>query len=355
MAHNEIEKARDEIKKYFSGDGEIIFTSGGTESDNMAIISSCSKMKKKPVKIITSRIEHPAVLNTCKRLLDLGYEVIMVDNDDKGLISTEDLSDKLDENVAIVTIMTVNNEVGTIEPVKEISNIIKRFNENNKTNIIFHSDAVQAFGKIKMSDSIFDLVSISSHKIHGPKGVGALYMKNNLRLNPFITGGGQENGYRSGTENVAGIAGLGLATKMAYDRLSKNQEDMIAINNYLIQGINDEIKDVSINGVENMGYSLDDSGLRLPNILSISILGTRGEVILHTLEQDKIFISTGSACSSHNSKESHVLKAMNKNHREIEGTIRLSFSENNRIEDMDIVIDRLKSAVNKFRRIGSFR
>ena len=355
MAHNEIEKARDEIKKYFSGDGEIIFTSGGTESDNMAIISSCSKMKKKPVKIITSRIEHPAVLNTCKRLLDLGYEVIMVDNDDKGLISTEDLSDKLDENVAIVTIMTVNNEVGTIEPVKEISNIIKRFNENNKTNIIFHSDAVQAFGKIKMSDSIFDLVSISSHKIHGPKGVGALYMKNNLRLNPFITGGGQENGYRSGTENVAGIAGFGLATKMAYDRLSKNQEDMIALNNYLIQGINDEIKDVSINGVENMGYSLDDSGLRLPNILSISILGTRGEVILHTLEQDKIFVSTGSACSSHNSGESHVLKAMNKNHREIEGTIRLSFSENNRIEDMDIVIDRLKSAVNKFRRIGSFR
>ena len=176
-----------------------------------------------------------------------------------------------------------------------------------------------------------------------------------MRLNPFITGGGQENGYRSGTENVAGIAGLGLATKMAYDRLSKNQEDMIALNNYLIQGINDEIKDVSINGVENMGYSLDDSGLRLPNILSISILGTRGEVILHTLEQDKIFVSTGSACSSHNSKESHVLKAMNKNHREIEGTIRLSFSENNRIEDMDIVIDRLKSAVNKFRRIGSFR
>lgn len=355
MAHNEIENARDEIKKHFSGDGEIIFTSGGTESDNMAIISSCLKMKKKSNKIITSRIEHPAVINTCMRLEEFGYKVVMVDNDENGCVITKDLSEKLDENVSLVTIMTVNNEVGTIEPVREISNVIKRFNEKNNTNIIFHTDAVQAFGKLKMSDAWFDLISLSAHKIHGPKGVGALYMNRNLRLKPLITGGGQENGYRSGTENVSGIAGLGLATKMAYDNLKKNQENMVALNKYLIRGIAEEIPDVYINGAKDVGYTLYDAGQRSPHILSISILGTRGEVILHTLEQDQIFVSTGSACSSHNSSESHVLKAMNKSHEEIEGTLRLSFSEYNRTEDMDIVIDRLKAAVNKFRKIGSLR
>lgn len=354
-AHNELENARKEIDKYFSEDGDIIFTSGGTESDNMAIFSSCMKMRKRANKIITSHIEHPAVLNTCKNLENYGFELIKIENDDRGIFSLESLKDNLDKDVCLVTLMTVNNEVGTIEPISEISEIIRNFNKENGTDIIFHTDAVQAFGKIKLDKSLFDLASVSGHKIHGPKGIGALYMDKKLRLMPLLNGGGQESGFRSGTENIPAIAGFALASKLTHENLSNNQTKLSKLNEYFIRGLSEEICDYSINGVSDLGFSLDDSGLRLPNILSISFHGTRGEVILHILEQDEIYVSTGSACSSHSNSDSHVLKAINKNHKEIEGTLRFSFSEFNTINDMDIVIDRLKLAINRFRKLGSFR
>lgn len=354
-AHNELEDARKEIGKYFSKDGDIIFTSGGTESDNMAIFSSCMKMRKRTKKIITSYIEHPAVLNTCKNLENYGFDLIQIENDDRGFFSLESLKDNLDKDVCLVTLMTVNNEVGTIEPISEISEIIRTFNEENGTDIIFHTDAVQAFGKIKLDKSLFDLASVSGHKIHGPKGIGALYMDKKLRLMPLLNGGGQESGFRSGTENIPAIAGFALASKLTNENLFNNQSKLTKLNEYFIRGLSEEICDYSINGVTDLGFSLDDSGLRLPNILSISFHGTRGEVILHILEQDEIYVSTGSACSSHSNSDSHVLKAMNKNHKEIEGTLRFSFSEFNTIDDMNIVIDRLKLAINRFRKLGSFR
>lgn len=354
-AHNELENARKEIGKYFSEDGDIIFTSGGTESDNMAIFSSCMKMRKRAKKIITSQIEHPAVLNTCKNLENYGFELIKIENDDRGIFSLESLKDNLDKDVCLVTLMTVNNELGTIEPISEISEIIRNFNKENGTDIIFHTDAVQAFGKIKLDKSLFDLASVSGHKIHGPKGIGALYMDKKLRLMPLLNGGGQESGFRSGTENIPAIAGFALASKLTHENLSNNQTKLSKLNEYFIRGLSEEICDYSINGVSDLGFSLDDSGLRLPNILSISFHGTRGEVILHILEQDEIYVSTGSACSSHSNSDSHVLKAINKNHKEIEGTLRFSFSEFNTINDMDIVIDRLKLAINRFRKLGSFR
>lgn len=354
-AHNELENARKEIGKYFSEDGDIIFTSGGTESDNMAIFSSCMKMRKRANKIITSHIEHPAVLNTCKNLENYGFELIKIENDDRGIFSLESLKDNLDKDVCLVTLMTVNNEVGTIEPISEISEIIRNFNKENGTDIIFHTDAVQAFGKIKLDKSLFDLASVSGHKIHAPKGIGALYMDKKLRLMPLLNGGGQESGFRSGTENIPAIAGFALASKLTHENLSNNQAKLSKLNEYFIRRLSEEICDYSINGVSDLGFSLDDSGLRLPNILSISFHGTRGEVILHILEQDEIYVSTGSACSSHNNSDSHVLKAMNKNHKEIEGTLRFSFSEFNTIDDMNIVIDRLKLAINRFRKLGSFR
>lgn len=354
-AHNELENARKEIGKYFSEDGDIIFTSGGTESDNMAIFSSCMKMRKRANKIITSHIEHPAVLNTCKNLENYGFELIKIENDDRGIFSLESLKDNLDKDVCLVTLMTVNNEVGTIEPISEISEIIRNFNKENGTDIIFHTDAVQAFGKIKLDKSSFDLASVSGHKIHGPKGIGALYMDKKLRLMPLLNGGGQESGFRSGTENISAIAGFSLASKLTHENISNNQAKLSKLNEYFVRGLSEEICDYSINGISDLGFSLDDSGLRLPNILSISFHGTRGEVILHILEQDEIYVSTGSACSSHSNSDSHVLKAMNKNHKEIEGTLRFSFSEFNTIDDMNIVIDRLKLAINRFRKLGSFR
>lgn len=354
-ASNYLEQAREEIEKHFSGNGKIIFTSGGTESDNMAIISACLKNKRCANKIITSKLEHPAVLNTVKRLKDFGFEVIYLDNDDKGCVLIDSLRENLAKDVALVTIMTVNNEVGTIEPVSQISEIIKSFNKEKGANIIFHTDAVQAFGKIRLDEANFDLVSMSAHKIHGPKGVGALYIDKNLKMQPFITGGGQESGYRSGTENVPGIAGFGLAAKMSYDNFDIKQNEMRKANEYLYNGIMNQIRDVRLNGCEDIGLALKNYGLRSPGILSLSFAGTRGEVLLHTLEQEGIYVSTGSACSSHDTGDSHVLTSIGLKHKEIEGTLRFSLSEFNTIQDMDYVIDKVKTAVERFRRLGSFR
>ena len=354
-AGNLLYDARRQVEDLLPPAGHVIFTSGGTESDNMALLSSARRLRRRGNRIVTTKVEHPAVLETCRRLKDDGFEVVYLDTDTDGYVEPQTIKAALDDTTIIVSIMAVNNEVGTIEPVSQVGGIVRDFNRANGTDIIFHTDAVQAFGKLAMDSLEADLISASGHKFHGPKGTGFLYMKKRHKLPPLITGGGQEGGFRSSTENTPGIAGLGLAAQMSCSDQMMKISRIGMVNNYLLSGLRAEISDIVVNGPEELGYSLQDCGKRCPSVLNISFEGTRGEVLLHTLEQDGIYVSTGSACSSHKTGDSHVLQAMSMNHKEIEGALRFSFSEFNTAEEMDFVIDRTKTAVERFRRLGSFR
>ena len=354
-AGNLLYDARRQVEKLLPPAGNVIFTSGGTEADNMALYSSARKLRRRGNKIITTKVEHPAVLETCKRLAEDGFEVVYLDVDVDGYVEEQAVKAALDDNTIIVSIMTVNNETGTIEPVSAVSRTVREYNRALGTEIIFHTDAVQAFGKLSLDGLDADIICASGHKFHGPKGTGIMYVKKRHKLPAFITGGGQEGGLRSSTENTPGIAGIGLAAEMsAADQMMKISR-MGMVNNYLLSGLRSEISDIIVNGPEELGYSLEDHGRRCPTVLNVTFEGTRGEVLLHTLEQDGIYVSTGSACSSHKTGDSHVLSAMSMTHKEIEGAIRFSFSEFNTVEEMDEVIARTKTAVERFRRLGSFR
>ncbi|QHI73328.1 cysteine desulfurase family protein [Aminipila terrae] len=335
-------------------DDEIIFTSGGTEADNTALLGAASARKRRGKKIITSTIEHPAVLETASKLENLGFTVEYLDVDENGSVNPEALQEAMTEDTILISVMGVNNEVGTIEPVKEMVQIKDKYNKEHGTDILFHMDGVQSFGKLSHMINGIDMISVSGHKIHGPKGIGALYVRKGLMIEPYLIGGGQEKHMRSGTENVPAIAGFGQAAKLTDDNLECRIKNMSAARNYLMEGIKAEIKDIKINSVEKDSF-VWDSGMCCPSVLNISFLGTRGEVLLHTLEQEEIYVSTGSACSSNKKGQSHVLKAMGLKDKEIEGAIRFSFSEFNTIEEMDYVLGHLKDAVARFRRLGSFR
>lgn len=335
-------------------DDQLIFTSGGTEADNTALIGAMSARKRRGKKIITTCVEHPAILETVSRLEKLGFIVEYLPVDKKGLVCIESLERALTEDTILVSVMGVNNEVGTIEPIKEIVQIKNDYNKANGTDILFHTDAVQAFGKLPTLSNGVDMISVSGHKIHGPKGIGALYIRKGLMIEPYLIGGGQEKHMRSGTENVPAIAGFGQAAKMAKDNFVNRMQNMAMVRNYLLDGIKTEIRDIKINSPENHSINWE-SGMCCPSVLNVSFLGTRGEVLLHTLEQADIYVSTGSACSSNKKGQSHVLKAMGLKDNEIEGAIRFSFSEFNTIDEMEYVLENLKTAVNKFRKLGSFR
>ena len=354
-AGNLLYDARKQIEELLPPAGNVIFTSGGTEGDNMALVSAARKLRRRGNRIITTKVEHPAVLETCKRLADDGFVIDYLDVDVDGYVEEQAVRAALDDNTIIVSVMSVNNEVGTIEPVFPVSRTIREYNRQNGTDIIFHTDAVQAFGKIPMDTLEADVIVASGHKFHGPKGTGFIYIRKRHKLPPFITGGGQEGGLRSSTENTPGIAGLGLAAEMSASEQMMKISRMGMVNNYLLNGLKTEISDIIVNGPEELGYTLQDHGRRCPTVLNVTFEGTRGEVLLHTLEQDGIYVSTGSACSSHKTGDSHVLSAMSMTHKEIEGAIRFSFSEFNTIEEMDEVIARTKTAVERFRRLGSFR
>ena len=316
---------------------EIVFTSGGTESDNMALYGIAQAKKREGKKIITSKVEHPAVLEACKVLEKEGFDVTYIGVDDQCRLDTTQLRAAIDDQTTLISIMAVNNETGTIMPIEEIGRL--------KGRAVFHTDAVQGFGKVNLKNTRADLISVSAHKIHGPKGIGALYVKKGVNLPAFIVGGGQERHMRSGTENVPGIIGFGAACQIAMSDIDGRMEKMAAARNYLLAGICDQISDIRVNSPEDGAAS----------VLNISFLGTRGEVLLHTLEQDQIFVSTGSACSSNKKGGSHVLAAMGLSDKEIEGAIRFSFNEFNTTDEMDYVIDKVKTAVERFRRLGSFR
>ena len=320
---------------------EIYFTSGGTESNNIAVQSMVKKMENRGKHIISTRIEHPSVLNTIKHYEEEGFEVSYLDVDSKGQISLEDFAKHLREDTILVSIMHVNNEIGSIEPIEKIRDILKEKN----CQALFHVDGVQGFGKVDISlkDYGIDAYSFSGHKIYGPKGVGGLYIDRNAKLSPIIYGGNQEMGLRSGTENLNAIIGLGEATRLIRENFKEERQHAQILKEYMVEKINENIDDIRVN------TSLDETSS--PYILNISIKNIRAEVLLHYLEMEEIYISTSSACSSKGTDKSHVLKAIGLDDNYIEGTIRICFSHNIRREDLDYTIEKMKKSVEEIRRI----
>ncbi|MBQ8590158.1 MAG: cysteine desulfurase [Firmicutes bacterium] len=323
---------------------EIFFNSGGTEGDNTAIFGAVNARRHQGNKVITTSVEHPAVLEAFKELKRQGYETVLLDVDRQGRLDLEQLERELDENTVLVSVMMVNNELGTVQPLEEVGRLIKEANAKWGKNILFHTDAVQAWGKeeIDVKKLPVDMLSVSGHKIHGPKGIGALYVRKGTNIPSLIFGGGQEKGFRSGTENVPFIVGLGLAAKLAEEERKTKLEHLRTMRNKLMTGIEETIENAVINSPREENYS--------PAILNVSFPGCRGEVLLHMLEQKDIYVSTGSACSSHK-KGSHVLTAAGLTPEQIDGALRFSFSCDTTEEQIDYVLKELKFAVDSMRRL----
>ena len=326
---------------------EIFFTSGGTESDNLALKGLCKSIRNyQNIKnhIITSSIEHDAILETCRYLEKDGFTVTYLKVDKDGIIDKTELKNHLNEKTALVSIMLANNEIGVIQPIKELSEIVHDFSKM----IIFHSDAVQAVGKIPINVKELDLdsLSLSSHKINGPKGVGALYVREKVNFEPLIQGGGQESTLRSGTENVPGIVGLGKASEISMLNLKVNSQYLYYLRDHLIRRINEEICGKILNG------SLEH---RLPNNVNFTFLGLNGEDLLTKLDEDGILVSTGSACSANRQQESHVLKAIGLNHEEISGSIRITLGIQNTIDDLEKTVIVLKNRITELRKLSPIK
>ena len=347
-AEKYVKDARRSLARVLSvSEEEIYFTSCGTESDNAAILGGALSRKRRGKKIITTQVEHPAVLEPVKRLEAMGFEIEYIGVDKKCRLDMGRLEQALTEDTVLISVMSVNNETGTVMPIEQIARIKDRFNEEHGCDILLHTDAVQALGKIPVAVKGVDMISVSGHKIHGPKGTGALYIRKGLSIPAFMVGGGQERNMRSGTENTAGIAGFGKAADISAENFSDRTSAMISARDRLLCGLRAEIKDIVVNSPEDSSAG--------PSVLSVAFLGTRGEVLLHSLEQDSIFVSTGSACSSNKKGQSHVLSAMGLSQKEIESAVRFSFSEFNTSQEMDYVTDKVKQAVARFRKLGSFR
>ncbi|MBQ9014713.1 MAG: cysteine desulfurase [Firmicutes bacterium] len=347
-AERMVKQARREVSEAAGFPGaQIVFTSGGTEADNMAIFGAAKAGRRRGSRIVTSAVEHPAVLESCAALEQEGFEVIRVGVDDQGRPDLAATEAAINDQTILVTMMQVNNEVGTIFPIDALAQII----EDRQAPALLHCDAVQSFGKIPLPQKA-DLISISGHKIHGPKGSGALLMRKGLQIPAYIHGGGQEKGFRSGTENVPAIAGLGLACSLCMNDRKERMENIAALRNRLLEGLREEIPDILLNSPQAAG---EEAGDCCGSLLNVSFLGTRGEVLLHSLEQEGICVSTGSACSSNKKGRSHVLQAMGRSEREIEGAIRFSLSGYNTKEEIEETVEKTAAVVQRFRRLGSFR
>lgn len=335
-----IKEARNRICKTMKiNDTELIFTSGGTESNNMAIIGAAMANKRSGMHLITTKIEHPAVGNPMKFLEEQGFSVTYLDVDENGLISLEELEQAVTPETILVSIMYVNNEIGAVEPIEEAAKIIKAKNPNT----LFHVDAIQAYGKYQIYPKRvgIDMMSVSGHKIHGPKGVGFLYIKEKTKIKPIIYGGGQQKGMRSGTENVPGIAGLGQAAMEAYENFEEKQNHLYELKEAFIEGIKD-FEWAHVNGKTGR-----DSA---PHIVSVSIDNVRSEVLLHTLEDRNIFVSAGSACSSNKPAVSATLQAIKVKKEYLDSTVRFSFCPENTLEEIDYCLEVLEEIVPVLRR-----
>lgn len=317
---------------------EIYFTSGGTECNNTIIRSVANLNKKTKKHIISTCIEHPSVLNTLKDLEEQGFEVTYLPVDSQGKISIDDLKNAIKDDTFLVSTMHVNNEIGAIQPIEEIGKYLKTL----KQKVYFHVDAVQSYAKIKFRPSKYniDFMSVSGHKLHGPKGIGFMYVKENNRIKPLLTGGGQEIGVRSGTENVPGIYGLGKAVEILNQDLQGTIDKIRSLRDLLKKEIVENIDNVKINSPED----------GVCHVLNVSFRGVKGEVLLHYLEQKEIYVSTGSACSS-KKKGSHVLNAIGLSPEEIEGAIRFSLSDLNTEEEIRETVKVLKESVSDLRMI----
>ena len=340
QAENYVKMAKMVIAKNLKvNEKEIFFTSGGTESDNWAIIGAAMANHRAGNHLITTCIEHPAVLRTMEYLETQGFQVTYLPVDEFGRIRLQDLENALTPNTILVSIMHTNNEIGSLQPIAEAGNLIKRYNPN----IVFHVDAVQGYGKFRIAPKKMgvDMMSVSGHKIHGPKGIGFLYINEKVKIKPISYGGGQQKGMRSGTDNVPGVAGLAKAVEEVYQSLEKDVEHLYAIKEYFINGLM-QIPDVKING-----YTGFDSA---PHIVSVSIRSVRSEVMLHALEDRGIYVSAGSACSSHKATTSATLRAIGVEKDLLDSTIRFSFSIFTTREEIDYTLKVLYDIIPMLRK-----
>lgn len=335
-----VEEAREKIAKVLNCEvDEVYFTAGGSESDNTAIKGIARSYKKKGNHIITSKIEHPAVLESCRELEKEGFEVTYLSVNDKGIVDLDELKKAIKDETTLITIMFVNNEIGTIEPIEEIGKIAKEHD------IYFHTDAVQAIGtlNIDVKKMNIDSLSLSAHKFYGPKGIGALYVKKGVRFKKYISGGHQERNKRAGTENVAGIVGLGYAIEKAYKNLDENNKKIKELRDYYEKNIEEKIEYIKING---------DREKRVPGNSNISFRFIEGEGLLLNLDMKDICASSGSACTSGSLDPSHVLLAIGLPHEVAHGSLRISIGKNNTKEEIDYLIESLVEIVNRLREMS---
>ena len=336
-AKKAVEDARERIAEALNAkSSEIYFTAGGSESDNWAIKGTAEALKEKGRHIITSKIEHHAVLHTCDWLEKNGYEVTYLDVDEDGIVSPEAVEEAIRPDTILITIMFANNEIGTIEPIKEIGAVAK------KHGVLFHTDAVQAFGHVPVDvqEMNIDMLSASGHKFHGPKGIGFLYLRNGVKMGALLHGGAQERSRRAGTHNVPGIIGMGEAVRIAMEEMENNAKIETEIRDYLIQRIESEIPYVKVNGHRTK---------RLPNNVNVCFRFIEGESLLIMLDQKGICASSGSACTSGSLDPSHVLLAIGLIHEIAHGSVRLTLSEDTTKEEADYVVDSLKFIVDRLR------
>lgn len=340
VAEKYIKTATEQIARILKvAEKEIIFTSGGTESNNLALIGVALANQRTGKHIITTSIEHASVYNPLIFLEEQGFEVTYLPVDAQGRISMEALAEAVREDTILVSMMHVNNEIGTIEPIEEAAKLIHE--KNPKT--LIHVDAIQSFGKLRIYPKRMgiDLLSVSGHKIHGPKGVGFLYVKDKTKIKPIIHGGGQQKNMRSGTENVAGIAGLGAAAEELYQNFDEKIERLYELRDYLVAGMQ-ALEGTTVNGADGRNAA--------PHIVSVSFAGIRAEVLLHALEERGIYVSTGSACSSNHPAISGTLKAIGVKPELLDSTVRFSLSVESTREEADYVLEQLAELLPMLRR-----
>lgn len=318
---------------------EILFTSGGTESDNMALIGGCFAKMRQGKHIISSAIEHPAVYKALEFLEGHGFEISILAVDEKGHISLNELEKTIRDDTVMVSIMTVNNEMGAVEDIHAIGELIKKKNPN----CLFHTDAIQAYGKMLLhtKKDFVDLLSVSGHKLHGPKGIGFLFIDEKVKINPILFGGGQQGGLRSGTLNIPGIAGMGLAAKMVYQNFPEKMEKLYELKDYFIEEL-EKLPEVKVNSEKGKASA--------PQIVSASFYGIKAEVLLHALEEKGIYVSSGSACSSNHPGISGTLKAIGLTDKELDSTLRFSFSFLTEKHELRDTIDALKELLPMLRK-----
>lgn len=339
-AEKYVRSAKEQIAKTLKCEPkQIYFTSGGTESNNWALIGTAMANRRAGTHLITTLVEHPSVKNTMKFLEENGFTVTWLPVDENGLVSVNDVKDALRNDTILVSIMYVNNEIGAVEPIEEIGKML----HETKPDVLFHVDAIQAYGKywIQPKKDHIDLLSVSGHKLHGPKGIGFLYISDRTKIRPIIYGGGQQKGLRSGTENVPGEAGLGLAAQKAYAHLEENTAHMREVKETLLRGLS-EISGTHLNGKTDSTSA--------PHIVSASFDGVRSEVLLHALEERGIYVSSGSACASSHPSEINTLLGIGLPKERQEGTIRFSFNEKNTKEEAEQALEALRAILPVLRR-----